>query len=45
MSYNKYLFESYADFRTAQVLAKESGYKTADEFNKFLETNYSHLKK
>lgn len=44
MSFNKYKFESFKQFQAVQNLATTHGIKTAKEFDKFLETNYSHLK-
>ncbi len=44
MSYNKFLFKSFIDFKTVQDLASDNGIKTAEEFNRFLEENYKHLK-
>jgi nitrogen fixation protein FixH len=45
MKFGKYNFESFQQFQSVQGLAVENGYETAEEFNEFLETNYSYLKK
>jgi hypothetical protein len=45
MSFGKYRFSSFAEYKTIQDLAVADGFITAKEFNDFLETNYSHLKK
>ncbi len=45
MSFNKYRFENFKHFITIQSLAAKNGYKTPEEFTRFLETNYSHLKR
>lgn len=45
MSYNKFIFESIDDFKTAQRLASQSGIKTVEQFNKYLEANYNQNKK
>lgn len=45
MSYNKFLFKSFSDFKSVQDVAVDNGIKTAEEFNSFLEENYQHLKK
>ena len=45
MSFGKYQFESFEQFQEIQNLAMENNLKTAEEFNQYLEKNYSHLKK
>ena len=45
MSYNKFKFDSLKQFKEVQNLAEQNNLKTTKEFNEFLETNYSHLKK
>ena len=45
MSFGKFRFKDFAEYQSIQTLASENGLTTASEFTKYLETNYSHLKK
>lgn len=45
MSYNKYKFETFQEFKSIQKLALANGYKTTEEFHQFLDLNYSDKRK
>lgn len=45
MSWNKFRFRSIKEFQEVSILAIGCGLETMDEFEAFLEANYSHLKK
>lgn len=44
MSYGKYKFKDFNEFKTAKDEARKIGVMTASDFSKFLDDNYSHLK-
>ncbi|MEA2017798.1 MAG: hypothetical protein U9N59_05060 [Campylobacterota bacterium] len=44
MSYNKFKFKDFSEFKTVQDLAIANGLKTQQEFDNFLKENYQHLK-
>ena len=44
MKYGKYLFKDLKEFITIQPQAKEKGFETIEDFEKFLELNCSDKK-
>jgi hypothetical protein len=44
MSWNKFRFKDRSEFSLVTKLAMEQGIETVEEFNKYLEKNYNHLR-
>lgn len=44
MRFGKFRFNSFKEFQQLQNLAIENGVGTLEEFEKFLQANYSHKK-
>ena len=43
MKFGKFIFKSFKQFQHIQNLAIDKGVETMEEFNKFLNSNYSEL--